>query len=147
MALSVSVARLNAASEGAQHGVSVLQFVGVILHPQQGSNAGEQFDRKDGFVKEIIGAGFNAANLVLAVAQPGNHDDGNQARFGNALPFAAKFISTFFGHHHIQQNQVGCGIPHNFFGNGGTGGNQHFVALAAKQFSHEQSVLEMIVHN
>ena len=102
--LGVGIARLDAASQGAEHGVGVLQLVGVILYAQQRGDAGKQLDGKDRFVQEVVGAGFDAANLILEVAQAGDHDDRNQAGFRRVLPLAAEFVSALAGHDDIEQH-------------------------------------------
>ena len=105
VAFGVGIARLHAASQGAQHGVGVLQLVGEFLYPQQRSHAGEQFDRKDRFVKEVVGAGFNAADFVFEIAQPGDHHHRNQPRLSRVLPLAAEFVSALAGHDDVEQHQ------------------------------------------
>ena len=141
VAFGVGIARLDAAPQGAQHGVGVLQLVGVVLYAQQRGDAGKQLDGKDWLVEEVVGAGFDAANLVLEVAQPGDHDDRNQAGFGRVLPLAAEFVSALSGHDDVEQHQIGLRLAHDLFGGRvGVPGDQHFIALAGEQFAHEHAV-------
>ncbi len=85
---------------------AVLQFVGELLEFEQRLDAREEFFRKDRFVEEIVGAGFNAAEAILAVAQSGNENDGDEAGRRIFFQLTAKIVAGFAGHDDVEQDEI-----------------------------------------
>ncbi len=93
--------------ERAEHGIGGLQFVGEFLEAQQRFHAGDEFFGENGLVEEIVGAGFDAAHSVAAVAESGDQDEGNQSGRGIFLQAAAEFVAGLAGHHDVGEDEVG----------------------------------------
>src|SRR5690348_31732 len=146
MPLSVGIAGFHAQSQGAEHVFRVLQFVGELLEFQQGIDPGEEFFGEDGFVEEIVGPSLDAAQLVGAVSQTGDHDDRNEARVPVLLQLMAQFVTRFTRQYDVQQNQARGLALDLRLGLFRAGGDAHVQTAQAQQLLHQRGVVGIVLH-
>ena len=81
----------------------MVEFIGKFLKPQQRLYAGEQLFRENRFIQELVGACFDAADLVFAISQARDHHHRDQPRFLILLQFTAQFVAILARHDYVQQ--------------------------------------------
>ena len=89
MALRARVARFDNAPERDEQRLGRLEFVGELLQLEKRTHAREEFFRIDGLAEEVVGAGFDSLEAVLAGGQAGDHHDWDEPRERIILQLAA----------------------------------------------------------
>ena len=145
MALGVRVAAFDDQAESAENGVGGFQFVSEFFQAEQRLHAGDEFFGEDGLVEEVVGAGFDAAHFVAAVAESGDQDEGNQARGRIIFQAAAEIVAGLAGHHHVGEDQVGKLVADFGFGLLGVRGGDHVVAAHGQQLAHQAGDAGLVV--
>jgi hypothetical protein len=145
VAFGVGVAAFDDQAEGAEDGVGGFQFVGEFFQAEQRLHAGDEFFGQDGFVEEVVGAGFDAAHFVGAVAESGDEDEGNQARGRVIFQAAAEIVTGLAGHHDVGEDEVGELAANFGFGLFGVGGGDDVVSAHGQQLAHEASDAGLVV--
>ena len=108
------------------------QLPGLLLRSDAGSPSQHRLDPGQnllhfkGFGDVVIGAGFQAVDLVVGLALGGEHDDGGLGLSPDSL---AHSPAVHDGHHHIQQHQVGLDGPELGKALSAVGSHRHGVAL------------------
>ena len=75
--------------------------------PQHGLDARQQFARRKWFGDVVIGADFQAEDLVVLLAARGEHDDGHHARPLFRAQTACQLDAAHARQHPVEQDQVG----------------------------------------
>lgn len=75
------------------------------MAPQQGAQAGEQDGRLDGLDHVVVGAGFEAEDVVEVAFLGGEHED---RRIGDAADFAAHVQAALAGEHEVEHHRLGA---------------------------------------
>jgi len=107
VAFRVRVARFHAAAERAQNRLGGFQFVGEFLQLEQRLHAREKLRGKNRLIEEVVGAGLDAFDLVLAIAEARDQKERNEASTGIFFQLPAEFVAGAPGHHHVGENQIG----------------------------------------
>ena len=107
MAFGIGVASFDDQTQGAENGIGGFQFVGEFFQAEQRFHAGDEFFGEHRLIQEVVGAGFDAAHFVAAVAESGDQDKRNQPRGRIVFQGAAEIVSGLAGHHHVGEDQVG----------------------------------------
>ncbi len=79
MAFGVWIAAFDDKSQGTQDGIGGLKFVGELFQAKERLYTGDEFFSQDGLVQKVIGAGFDAANSVAAIAESSDQDKRDEA--------------------------------------------------------------------
>ena len=147
MPFGIGITRFHAQPQAAEHRLGIIELVRIILQFQQGLDARKQLFRKNRLIQEVVRPSFDAADLVFAVAQPGNHHHRDQTRSMILFPLPAKFIAGSVRHDDVQQDQVRRMLPHLGFRLAGVIGGDHVVAAPRKQLLHQQRVVLVVIHH
>ena len=106
VSVGVLVPGLDHEREAAQDSFGRVQVVGVLLESNERRDPGLQFLGIERLSDEVVGAGLQAADLVLAGVEPGDERDRNQPRLWRLLQIGADLEAVDAGHLDIQQHQV-----------------------------------------
>src|SRR5262245_42838400 len=106
MAFSVWIAAFHAKAERTEHGFGVFQFVRKLFQAKKRIYPREEFFRKNWFVEEVVGTGFDAAQFSFPVGEAGDQYKRYQSRGGITFQLAAKFVSGFSWHHDIGKHEI-----------------------------------------
>src|SRR6202034_3604598 len=72
MALGVRIATLDDQTQSAEDGVGSFKFVGEFFEAKERLHASDKLFSEDGLIQEIVGAGFDTAHFVAAIAESGD---------------------------------------------------------------------------
>ena len=83
----------------------------------------------------------------LAVVGRSKKDDGDVLSRRVLLQTATSFDAVHFGHHDVQQDQIGFAGLHPLQGRRATGGQHHLVMLVGQKLAQQLEVFFQIVHD
>jgi hypothetical protein len=101
MSFGVRISAFNAQPESAQNAFSGFQFVGKLFELKQGFDSGEQLLREYRLAQKIIRAGFDTADPVFALRQPGDQYEWNEPSCRILFQFAAQLVTGLSRHNHV----------------------------------------------
>jgi len=133
-------------SSGANR-LGIVEFIREFLEPDEGVNARKKLFGEDRLIQEIVCADLDATNLVLAIAQPGDHDDRDQPRLGIALPLSAEFVTALPRHDHVEKHQVRRIRMYDHVGFVGIWRGDNLVSASTQQLTHQKSVVLVVIHH
>jgi hypothetical protein len=84
----------------------IVQIGRQTPQPGQRTYSGGQLQAIEGFGDEIVAAGLDAANTVVARIQRGDHNDRYQLGFGIVFQQCANLEAVYLGHHDVEQDHV-----------------------------------------
>lgn len=90
---------------GTQLGGLIFDRVVVPLDPDEGAHPGQQFGLVERLVDEVVGAGLDGADLLLA-ATGGDHDHRQESRLRIFADSAADLIAIHSGHQDVEQHEI-----------------------------------------
>ena len=84
-----------------------LELVGVALQPDQALDAGVEFQRIERLAQEIVGAGHDPLQAIVALRLGGDDDDRHETRRRLLLQSAANVEAVASRRHEIEKHDVG----------------------------------------
>jgi hypothetical protein len=147
VAFGIGIAAFYDQAERAKNGVGGFQFVGEFLKAEKGLDPGDEFFGEDGFVEEVVGSSFYAANFIAAIAEPRDENERNQARSRILLHGAAEVIPGLARHHDVGEDQIGCAATDLFLGLIGTGSRDDIVSANGQELAHQAGNTGLIVNH
>src|SRR6185369_13704761 len=94
---------------------------------EHGFDASKEFANREGLGNVIVGAEFEADDLVYFLATRGKHDDGNSRALG--LELLADFEAAHARHHYVENYEVWSLRDSAFQSCDSVGGRNDFVSL------------------
>jgi hypothetical protein len=87
-------------------GDSLVELAFELADPQEGSDAGDEFEAVNGFGEEVVGPGVDSPFDIADFVEGGDHDDGDIAEPGIGADFFADLEAAHAGHHDIKDDDV-----------------------------------------
>ena len=131
MPIGVLIPGFDDEREAAKDAFGGIEIVGVLLEPHERRHACLQFLGIERLADEVVGAGLEAANLVLARVQAGDERDGDQSRLGRLLQSGADLESVDAGHLDVEQHEIDVTITKRGDGFGARRHRHDFIATVS----------------
>ena len=145
MALGIGVAAFDNQAERAEDRVRGFQFVSELFQAEQRFHAGDEFFGEDGLVQEVVGAGFDAAHFVAAVAESGDEYERNQTRGRIIFQAAAEIVARLARHHYVGEDQIRQLAADFRLALLGVGRGDHVVSAHGEQLAHQAGDAGLVV--
>ena len=113
VSIGVGIARFDDEREAHDDRLGRVEVVRVALQTHERTRARLQLVRIHRLGQEIVGAGVDALNLVLALVQRGDEHDRRQPCRGVALDSLADVVPAELRHQHIHQHEIGMRGRHH----------------------------------
>ncbi len=107
VAAGVVVLGVEGRGQADQHVLGPLQLVDERLRPQEVAGAGEKLFRVDRLGEEVVAAGSDAVDPVLARDEAGDQNDRDERRALVVLEDAAGLEAVHARHGHVHEDEVG----------------------------------------